>query len=227
MKIQTLEIIHETEVRALNDCENVIQRGLSTFLEVGEALLKIGPPAYPAVRRATNSNDRETAISGKRLRDKFLEEFAEQRLPQHDLDVIHTDDAKIAGRIELTVLRVHVPQFGAKTLKVTDLVSVRGAGTVIAEEKVTAQPDPGNLTNFAQQTGKSFYFTVTGNATGSPRRSPPMNDMSRSRSPGLALSRSAPPITSPPTPPDGRSPRRSWPRSAAARYPRSPASGGP
>src|SRR5262249_3571706 len=45
--------------------------------------------------------------------------------------------------------------------------SVRGAGTAVTEEKVTAQPDPGNLTNFAQQTGKSFYFNVTGNASGS------------------------------------------------------------
>ena len=41
MKIQIHETIHETEVCALTDCENVIQRGLSTFLEVGEALLKI------------------------------------------------------------------------------------------------------------------------------------------------------------------------------------------
>src|SRR5262249_39035658 len=123
----------------------------------GEALLKIGPPAYPAVLKAIRSADRETAISAKRLRDKFLEEFAEQRLPQHDLDVIHTDDARIAGRIESAVFRVHVPQFGEKTLKVTDLVSVRGAGTAVAEDKVTAQPDPGNLTNFAQHTGKSFH----------------------------------------------------------------------
>jgi hypothetical protein len=133
----------------------------------GEALLKIGPPAYPAVLRAIKSADRETTISAKRLRDKFLEEFAEQRLAPHDLDVIHTDDARIAGRIELTQLRVHVPQFGEKTLKVTDLVSIRGAGTAVAEETVTAQPDPGNLTNFAQQTGKTFHFTVTGNASGS------------------------------------------------------------
>jgi hypothetical protein len=133
----------------------------------GEALLKIGPPAYPAVLRAIKSADRETTISAKRLRDKFLEEFAEQRLPPHDLDVIHTDDARIAGRIELTVLRVRVPQFGEKTLKVTNLVSVRGASAAPSEEKVAAQPDPGNLTNFAQQTGKSFHFTVTGNTSGS------------------------------------------------------------
>src|SRR5262249_13064834 len=133
----------------------------------GEALLKIGPAAYPAVLRATRSTDRETASAAKPLRDKSAEEFAEQRLPQHDLDVIHTDDAKIAGRIESTVLRVHVPQFGEKTLKVVDLVSVRGAGTTAVEESVAAQPDPGNLTSFAQQTGKSFYFNVTGNVSGS------------------------------------------------------------
>jgi len=133
----------------------------------GEALLKIGPPAFPAVTRATKSSDRETAISAKRLREQFLETFAEQRLTSHDLDVIHTDDAKIAGRIEMTSLRVSTPQFGEKTLKVADIVGVRGAATAVAEERVGAQPDPGNLTGYAQQAGKSFYFTVTGAVSGS------------------------------------------------------------
>src|SRR5437879_5994385 len=100
---------------------------------------------------------------GSRVNVAILDETIPIQTSHGKLIVPATD----VRRIELTVLRVHVPQFGDKTLKVTDLVSVRGAGTVVAEEKVTAQPDPGNLTNFAQQTGKSFYFTVTGNATGS------------------------------------------------------------
>src|SRR5258708_39946191 len=41
MKIQKIETIKETEVCALADCEKVIQQGLGTFLEVGEALLMI------------------------------------------------------------------------------------------------------------------------------------------------------------------------------------------
>jgi hypothetical protein len=133
----------------------------------GEALLKIGPPAYPAVLRAVKSSDRERAISAKKLREQFTDAFAEQRLPAHDMDVIHTDDAKIAGRIEVSTLRVRTPHFGEKTLKIVDVASVRGAAAAIAEEKVAAQPDPGNLTNFASQTGKSFHFTVTGNTDGS------------------------------------------------------------
>ena len=50
---------------------------------------------------------------------------------------------------------------------------------------------------------------------------------SRSRSPGGAPNRSAPPTTRTPTPPAARSPRRSSTRSPPARSPRSPASGGP
>ncbi len=41
MKIKTFEIINETEANELIAIENIIQRGLGTFLEVGEALLKI------------------------------------------------------------------------------------------------------------------------------------------------------------------------------------------
>src|SRR5947207_632837 len=82
------------------------------------------------------------AFSAKRLREKFADAFPEERLPQHDLDVIHTDDAKITGRIEVPGVRVLIPQFGEKTLKLTDIVSVRASGVTAPEEKVAAQPDP-------------------------------------------------------------------------------------
>jgi hypothetical protein len=131
-----------------------------------QTLLRIGPPAYSAVVRATKSPDRERAISAKKLHEQFNDAFAEQRLTGHDMDVIHTDDAKIAGRIEASTLRVRTPHFGEKTLKIANLASVRGAAATVVEEHV-AQPDPGNLTNFAQQTGKTFHFTVTGSADGS------------------------------------------------------------
>src|SRR5205085_7931697 len=101
-----------------------------------------------------------------RLREKFADAFPEERLPQHDLDVIHTDDSKIAGRIEAQGVRVFTPQFGERTLRLADIVSVRVAGPAPPEEKIAAQPDPGSLSNFAQETGKSFHFTVTGNANG-------------------------------------------------------------
>ena len=41
MNLQITEIINETEVCVLADCEKIIRQGLGTFLEVGEALLTI------------------------------------------------------------------------------------------------------------------------------------------------------------------------------------------
>jgi len=58
-------------------------------------------------------------------------------------------------------------------------------------------------------------------------RGPPTNDTSRSKSPGCAPNRSAPPTTSPAMPPDERSRRRSSTPSPPARSPRSPASARP
>ena len=133
----------------------------------GARLLKIGARAHPAVVRASKSPNRELAITAKQLLEKFQEAFPEERLPRHDFDVIHTDDAKIAGRIEITAVRVVTPQFGEKMLKLSDIMSVRSVSVAPEPEVVNAQADPGSMTNFAGQVGKSYYFKVTGTTSGS------------------------------------------------------------
>ena len=37
---------------------------------------------------------------------------------------------------------------------------------IVPVVKIKADPDPGHLTNFQNQVGKSFFFEVTGNTTG-------------------------------------------------------------
>lgn len=140
---------------------------LSKREAAGERLVKIGRAAYPAVVRASKSPNRDLSISARKLREKFLEAFSEERLPQHDYDTIHTDEAKIAGRIDMQTVRVRIPQFGEKTIKLTDVVSMKIANAIAPEVKINAQPDPGSLTSLAQNTNQSYYFTVTGNINGS------------------------------------------------------------
>jgi LCCL domain len=134
----------------------------------GERLLKLGPKAYPAVVRASKSTSKELAITARQLLEKYQEAFPEERLPRHEMDVIHTDDARIAGRIEITGVRVLTPQFGEKTLKLADIVSVRAVGSApVDSEVVKVEAGPENLSNYQGQIGKVFYFKVTGDNVGS------------------------------------------------------------
>ncbi len=132
-----------------------------------EKLLKIGPRAHPAVVRASKSPNRDLAITARHLLEKFQEAFPEDRLPKHDFDVIHTDDAKIAGRIEVAGLHVLIPQFGEKTLKIADIVSLRAADAEPEVEVGSAQPGPDNLINLGGEVGKVYLFKVTGTNSGS------------------------------------------------------------
>lgn len=133
----------------------------------GARLLKIGPRAYPAVVKAAKSANRDLVIAARQLLEKFQEAFPEDRLPRHDMDVVHTDDAKIAGRIEITGVRVLTPQFGERVLKLTDILSVRATNAEPElEVAVNVQADPGSMSNFQGQVGKSYWFKVTGNAGG-------------------------------------------------------------
>jgi hypothetical protein len=133
----------------------------------GERLLKIGPRAHPAVVRASKGANRDLAITARQLLEKFQERFSEERLPRHEMDVIHTDDAKIAGRIEITGVRVLTPQFGDKTLKLADIMSVRSILPGAPDsEVVTVLPGPDNLLNHQGQIGKIYHFKVTGANSG-------------------------------------------------------------
>jgi hypothetical protein len=138
----------------------------SSTRDAAEAkLIKFGPSAFPAIVRASKSDNRSLVISAKQLRDKFAEKFPDEHLPMHDLDVIHTDDAKIAGRIQVQIIRVWTAQFGERSLNIADLVSVKTAPPP-DDGKIHILPDPGNLAEYAGQLKKSFFFKVTGNHSG-------------------------------------------------------------
>ena len=57
--------------------------------------------------------------------------------------------------------------FGEVQVKLADLRSLRAPGAAAESAAVkNAQPDPGNLTNFQNDVGKTYYFRVTGAVNG-------------------------------------------------------------
>ncbi len=168
--IRRLEFGPRLPEKTLQQVDAAITDLASPELSAREAamnrLLKLGPSAYPAVARACRSDNRNLVISAKQLREKFVEKFPNEHLLEHDLDVIHTDDAKFAGHLEVQSLHVWTSQFGAKTLNIVDLVGIKTAPTHHADDALTVRADPGDLSEFAEEMGKSFLFRVTGDRVG-------------------------------------------------------------
>src|SRR5947208_3174236 len=83
------------------------------------------------------------------------------QLEHRELDVVHTDDSKIAGKLTAAALRVYTYQFGEQRLKLTDVRSLGGSAPA-AEDVANAPPAPPNLMGYANQFGKEFVFQVVG-----------------------------------------------------------------
>src|SRR5262249_7307564 len=92
-------------------------------------------------------------------------EYKEEDLKARKFDIVHTEDSDIAGEIEATAILVNTDQFGESKL---NLVHVRKLTTGGKEEEASgpAIPDPGYLTTYQGQVGKTFILKVTGAVKG-------------------------------------------------------------
>lgn len=130
-------------------------------------LLKLRERAYPALLEAAKGKDAEVVRRVEGLLERLRETVAEKDLEVRKSDVIQTADSKIAGHIEGEALRVQTAQFGEVRMKLADLRglrSLKAGGEAVAARNV--QPDPGTLTNFQNEIGKTFHFRVTGDVNG-------------------------------------------------------------
>jgi hypothetical protein len=131
-------------------------------------LLSCKEKAYPSLLEAAQSSDPEVARRAEELLGKLRDMVPDDVLEAPTHDVVHTLNSKIAGRITVTSFKVHTSQFGELDLKLAD---ARGLRSLDAPELevVTKNvlPDPGNLSNYAQQTNQTFRFRVTGSTSGS------------------------------------------------------------
>jgi hypothetical protein len=124
--------------------------------------------AYPALLKAAKSSDQEVARRAEELLEWLQTTLTEEQLQVRPQDIVYTDDMKVAGRIAGLTLKVQTQQFGEQQVKLADLHSLRSLNSVeaAAAESKNVLPDPGGLTNYQNQIGKTFYFRVTSAVTG-------------------------------------------------------------
>lgn len=146
-----------------------VQKLASTEFEIREAagaeLLSYEERAYQALVEAQKHEDPEVVFRAEQLLEKLREAIPEERLAVRPRDVIYADGSTIAGMLLTDALRVETTQFGEQQLKVSDLNSLRAPGTTDAEAGA-ALPDPGNLSQFQGQIGKTLIFRVGPGAAG-------------------------------------------------------------
>lgn len=132
-------------------------------------LLRLLDKAYPALMRAAEHKDREVSRRAEELLDRIRQLVPEDWLEIRAHDVVYTDDSKIAGRIEGTMLKASTTQFGDVQVKLTDVRLLRSlaAGAEPEPKPAVALADPGRLSGLAGELGKRFAFRVTGDVNGS------------------------------------------------------------
>ncbi len=127
---------------------------------------------YAAIVQAARISS-PVAEQAETLLKQLREEYSPAELEPRDLDMVQTDDTKIAGRILNPVIKLQTTQFGVLGLKLPDARSLRSLAFVEPASEVEAPdpkgvlPDPGNLKSYEGQIGKVFLFKVTGGANGS------------------------------------------------------------
>jgi hypothetical protein len=123
--------------------------------------------AYPQLLKALKSEDPEVNRRADELVKYIRNKVPAALLELRESDVVHTDDSKNTGRLTAEYLRVGTYQYGELKLKLHDVHSLRAGAGVKAEDLIAAVAAPANMTGYANQPGKEFAFTVTGNVGGS------------------------------------------------------------
>jgi hypothetical protein len=126
-------------------------------------LLGLREKAYPALLEAAKQKDAEVVRRVEGLLERLRETVPEKDLEFRKHDVVQTADSKIAGHIAGEALKVQTVQFGEVDMKLADVRSLRSLAA--AAQEVVARdvlPDPGSLTNYQNDIGKTLHFQVTG-----------------------------------------------------------------
>jgi len=130
-------------------------------------LLRLGHLAYPALLEAAEDKDLEVSRRAKAVLEKVREGFPEEALQVRRGDVVHSDDSKISGQIDVESLTAQTEQFGEVELKLVYMRNIQSL-EVDSESGVpmNALADPGQLSEFKSQVGKVLAFKVRGSLNG-------------------------------------------------------------
>jgi hypothetical protein len=142
-------------IEKLNDPQD------KTREEAVAELLRFKALAVAPLQKAAKSGNADLAKRAGDALERLRDEVPAEQLEIHALDVIHTDDMRIAGRIEATSLKAQTRAFGEVQIKVAEL-RLLSADAVPDVDVGNVQPGPVTLAAFGGQHGQKFAFRVTG-----------------------------------------------------------------
>ena len=128
---------------------------------------------YAALVQAARVDSPSFSEQAEKLLKQLREDVTPAMLEPRLLDIVQTDDTKIAGQVLNPVIKLQTTQFGVLDMKLADARTLRSLAFVEPEVEEEAPdpkgvlPDPGNLKSYEGQIGKVFLFKVTGAAGGS------------------------------------------------------------
>jgi hypothetical protein len=121
--------------------------------------------AYVALQKAAKGPNAELAKRAEELIERLKDQVPEDQLVVRNVDIIHTDDMKIAGKLDMATLKVHTRAFGEVPLKISELRSL-SATVEVPDDGLKAVDAPQNIVSLSNNVGQKYAFRVTGVANG-------------------------------------------------------------
>jgi len=127
-------------------------------------LVKIGPLGYPVLIRFAKTKDLEVAARMEEVLEKVRARLPEDQAESREWDIVHTQHSRIAGRLEVKVVKAESPQFGQVELKLADVRDLRFHGANEEIDLSKLENAPTHLYDKQDQIGKTFTWKIKGNA---------------------------------------------------------------
>jgi hypothetical protein len=133
--------------------------------EAAADLLRLGPLGYPLLMRLAKEqrSDLEVAARLDDVMEAVRAKIPDDQGDPREWDVVHTENSRIAGHLEMNAIKAETAQFGEVQLKLADVRDLRFQG-MIAGDVSQAAPAPASLYDKATQIGKTFTYRIKGNA---------------------------------------------------------------
>jgi hypothetical protein len=131
-------------------------------------LLALRELAYPALQQAAKSTDAEVARRAKEAVKTLVETVPAEKLNLPRQDTVVTRDFTIVGQVETPSLKVRSPYFGATTVKLADVRSLRLPGNeqemklVVDAARYGGQQETWLETGVEARVGAALQITATG-----------------------------------------------------------------
>ena len=155
----------ETAARIQTAIANLASGDFKVREAASAELLSLDEAAYVALQAAVTSQDAEVVVRAERLLDRIRELVPAEYLEVRNEDLVFTEKSQISGVIETESLDVDTAAFGRQKLQIAAMRKLLSESD-IDREPSSGLPDPGTLTNYRNQIGKSYYFTLTGPGLG-------------------------------------------------------------